>query len=306
MKAIEVSGLVKDYGKVRAVDGIGFDVDPGKLFAFLGPNGAGKSTTINILCTTLEMTSGSARIFDKDLGKDDEAIRRDIGVVFQEPVLDRLLTVRENLRTRSAFYGKAGSELSRTLMGVAEATGISEFLDRQYGQLSGGQRRRADIARALMNTPKLLFLDEPTTGLDPQTRARIWQTVNNLRDEHGVTVFLTTHYMEEAMEADEVAIIDHGKIAATGTPDDLRIRYSSDRLRLMVKEPGHVRQLLENMGLPFVFKTDVFEVKMKSSMESLKLLKDLEPQIRGFEMLRGDMDDVFISVTGRKIREEGA
>jgi multidrug/hemolysin transport system ATP-binding protein len=302
-KAIEVSGLVKNYGKLTAVDGISFDVEEGKLFAFLGPNGAGKSTTINIICTILSMTAGSVKVFGHAIGSQDEAIRRDIGVVFQDSVLDKLLTVKENLLIRASFYGKGAGNIEARLEQVAQTTGIKDYLNRPYGQLSGGQRRRADIARALMNTPKMLFLDEPTTGLDPQTRARIWETINGLKQKEGVTVFLTTHYMEEAAVADDVAIIDHGKIVARGTPDDLRLRFSSDKLRLIPKDMTTTMLYLDGLGRTYETKTGVIELKLKDSLEALSLLNQLEGSIRGFEVLRGDMDDVFISITGRKIRE---
>lgn len=302
-KAIEVRDLVKDYGKLRAVDGISFDVEEGKLFAFLGPNGAGKSTTINIICTIMAMTAGSVKVFDHKVGASDEAIRQDIGVVFQDSVLDKLLTVKENLLMRGSFYGKSAAEVQARMELVASITGIKEYLNRPYGKLSGGQRRRADIARALMNTPKVLFLDEPTTGLDPQTRARIWETIDGLKKREGVTVFLTTHYMEEASSADDVAIIDHGKIVARGTPDELRLKYSSDRLRLMPKDSAKVAGVLRELGEKFEAKQDVIEVRIKDSLSSLPILGRLEGELKGFEVLRGDMDDVFITITGRKIRE---
>lgn len=302
-KAIEVRDLIKDYGKLRAVDGISFDVDEGKLFAFLGPNGAGKSTTINIVCTILSMTAGNVKVFGHQIGSADEAIRRDIGVVFQDSVLDKLLTVRENLSMRASFYGRSASEVASRLDQVAEITGIKEYLNRPYGKLSGGQRRRADIARALMNTPRVLFLDEPTTGLDPQTRARIWETIDGLKKKEGVTVFLTTHYMEEAAVADDVAIIDHGKIVARGTPDELRLKYSSDRLRLMPKDAVKVTAALSELGEKFEAKQGVLEVRIKDSLASLPILGKIADDLLGFEVVRGDMDDVFISITGRKIRE---
>ncbi len=302
-KAIEVRDLIKDYGKLRAVDGISFDVEEGKLFAFLGPNGAGKSTTINIICTILSMTAGSVKVFGHQIGTSDEAIRQDIGVVFQDSVLDKLLTVKENLMMRGSFYGKSAPEVAARLEQVASITGIKEYLNRPYGKLSGGQKRRADIARALMNTPRVLFLDEPTTGLDPQTRARIWETIDDLKKKEGVTVFLTTHYMEEASGADDVAIIDHGRIVARGTPDELRLKYSSDRLRLMPKDAGKVTAALKELGEKFEAKQDVIEVRIKDSLSSLPILSKISDDLQGFEVVRGDMDDVFITITGRKIRE---
>ena len=211
MKSIEVSGLIKNYGKIKAVDGIDFSVDSGSLFAFLGPNGAGKSTTIDILCTLLRPDGGRAAINGLEIGRQDEKIRREIGVVFQEGVLDRLLSVRENLMLRGSFYGFRGEELKKRVSDALLKSGAGEFALRKYGQLSGGQRRRADIARALVNSPKILFLDEPATGLDPQTRKSIWDTIRRLQRDNGTTVFLTTHYMEEAEQADYVVVIDAGR-----------------------------------------------------------------------------------------------
>ncbi|HOA15401.1 MAG TPA: ABC transporter ATP-binding protein [Bacillota bacterium] len=301
--AIEVNGLVKDYGKLRAVDDISFDVEQGKLFAFLGPNGAGKSTTINIICTILAATSGSVKVFGHRVGAEDEEVRSEIGVVFQGTVLDDLLSVRENLAVRGSFYGWGPNEVGRRIAYVAAATGLNDYLDRPFGKLSGGQKRRADIARALMNTPKVLFLDEPTTGLDPQTRAKIWDTIGNMKKD-GTTVFLTTNYMEEAAIADDVAIIDHGKIVARGTPDELRLKFSKDRLRIMPADVAAVSGWLKEKGHAYEARNDVIELKVKDSLEALQILKALEGHIRGFEVIKGDMDDVFLAVTGRKIRGE--
>jgi len=300
--AIEVDGLVKKYGKLIAVDDISFKVDEGLLFAFLGPNGAGKSTTINVICTILSATAGDVRVFGHRVGSEDAAVRADIGVVFQGSVLDDLLTVRENLMTRGSFYGWSTEDVKARINDVAAVTGIKDYLDRPFGKLSGGQKRRSDIARALMNTPKVLFLDEPTTGLDPQTRARIWDTIGEMKKK-GTTVFLTTHYMEEAAVADDVAIIDHGKIVARGTPDDLRSRYTQDKLRIIPKDIKALKDVLKSKGLQFEAKADVLELKVKDSMTALCLLKELEDRIGGFEVIKGDMDDVFLAITGRKIRE---
>jgi len=300
--AIEVDGLVKRYGKLTAVDDISFKVGEGLLFAFLGPNGAGKSTTINVICTILSATAGDVRVFGHRVSSEDEAVRADIGVVFQGTVLDDLLTVRENLMTRGSFYGWSAEDVKARINEVAAVTGIKDYLDRPFGKLSGGQRRRSDIARALMNTPKVLFLDEPTTGLDPQTRARIWDTIGEMRKK-GTTVFLTTHYMEEAAVADDVAIIDHGKIVARGTPDDLRSRYTQDKLRIIPKDIEAMKDVLKAKGLQYEAKPDVLELKVKDSMAALGLLKELEDKTSGFEVIKGDMDDVFLAITGRKIRE---
>lgn len=230
MKIIEVNGLKKSYKDVKAVKGIDFYVNEGSLFAFLGPNGAGKSTTIDMLCTFLKPDSGKIKIGYYEIGKDDEKIKSLIGVVFQDSVLDELLTVKENLKTRSKFYNMSKSEFEKNLAEVAKATEIEGFLNRQYKKLSGGQRRRVDIARALINKPKILFLDEPTTGLDPKTRRKVWDMIKELQTKNNMTVFLTTHYMEEAAVADYIIVMDQGLIAAEGTTDELKEKYAKDKM----------------------------------------------------------------------------
>lgn len=301
---ITIRSLFKDYGNIKAVDDISFSIKEGSFFAFLGPNGAGKSTTINILCTLLEKSKGSVLIDGHTVGKDNRLIREKIGVVFQDSVLDALLTVRENLETRAAFYGITGKALKTRLDEIAQATGIEQILKRRYGKLSGGQRRRADIARALINTPKILFLDEPTTGLDPQTRKSVWNTVKKLQEEKGVTVFLTTHYMEEAADADDVAIIDNGKIVAQGSPSDLRIKYSHDKLKVIPKDVSDFEQYLRENKLDFENDRGVLIVTVPSSLDALKILKSTEHKINNFEVVRGNMDDVFLNIAGHHIHKE--
>ena len=302
-KIIEVSGLSKSYGEVRAVKGIDFYVEAGKLFAFLGPNGAGKSTTIDILCTFLKPDGGKVVIDDFVLGQQDEKIRNVIGVVFQDGLLDLLLTVEENLKIRGSFYGLKGTELENAIAYASKATGVLEFLKRRYGKLSGGQRRKADITRALIHTPKILFLDEPTTGLDPQTRKAVWQTVRELRNTTGMTVFLTTHYMEEAADADYVMVIDQGEIAAKGTPTELKERYASDLLKLSSKDGEVLETILREVNLPFTQIADRYVVKIQSTMEALPIIERCKEVISGFEVLNGTMDDAFISITGKEMRE---
>ncbi|MDD4774041.1 MAG: ABC transporter ATP-binding protein, partial [Eubacteriales bacterium] len=244
-KIIEVSGLHKSYGDIHAVKGIDFFVEAGKIFAFLGPNGAGKSTTIDIICTFLRQDSGSVTVDGYRLGEDDNAIRKIIGAVFQDGLLDSLLTVGENLKIRGGFYGLKGNKLREAVDQTVKITGINEIIKRPYGKLSGGQRRRCDIARALINTPKILFLDEPTTGLDPQTRKIIWETITALQKQNDMTIFLTTHYMEEAATADYVIIIDDGEIAAKGTPSALKDKYTSDRLVLVGPDIKPIADILD-------------------------------------------------------------
>jgi multidrug/hemolysin transport system ATP-binding protein len=304
-KSIQVNRLVKKYGGLLAVDEISFDVEEGTLFAFLGPNGAGKSSTINCICTTSEITSGSATVAGYDVARESAQVRASIGAVFQESVLDNLLTVRENLVVRGALYNLPKSVIQKRVEEVADAVSITDILGRKYGKLSGGQRRRVDMARGLLHRPKILFLDEPTTGLDPQTRTKVWNTVAQLQKKTGMTVFMTTHYMEEAADADEVAIIDGGKIAAHGTPEELRLKYSKDYLRVQPRDLESLSSKLSEMGVSFENDRGVLVMKQGSSMEALALLKKIEADVFQFEVLRGNMDDVFMAVTGHAIREEG-
>jgi len=300
---IVVEDLKKSYGPVQAVKGISFCVEPGELFAFVGPNGAGKSTTIDILCTILRPDAGSVAIDGHALGKDDEAIRRSIGVVFQQNLLDPLLTVKENMTTRGRFYTKSGAELEKAVAWAARAAGVEEFVNRRYGKLSGGQRRRADIARALVNTPRVLFLDEPTTGLDPQTRQNVWESIRSLRQETGMTVFFSTHYMEEAAAADDVVVIDDGRIAEHGTPTALREKYASDLLKLFAPEPAALLAELDAMGAAYRQVSDQVVVKLGATLEALPILDRVRPHIQGFEVFSGTMDDAFIGITGKEIRQ---
>ena len=300
---IEVSGLQKSYGPVHAVKGIDFYVETGKIFAFLGPNGAGKSTTIDIICTFLQADAGTIVVDGHTLGKDDNAIRRSIGAVFQDGLLDPLLTVRENLKIRAGFYGVRGKRLSSLIDEVAQRVGITEILSRPYGKLSGGQRRRCDIARALVNTPKILFLDEPTTGLDPQTRRNVWDTITQLQRDTGMTIFLTTHYMEEAAEADFVIVIDNGDIVAKGTPSDLKERFTSDKLTLVAKEPEALSAKLEKEGFALSVSANRVTVPVSNTLDSLPLLEAHKGEITGFTVTTGTMDEAFIAITGKEIRE---
>jgi len=302
-KIINVEHLIKHYGDVKAVDDISFYVEKGKLFAFLGTNGAGKSTTIDILCTLLKPDRGEVTIDGHTLGRDDDAIRSSIGVVFQQSLLDPLLTVRENLMMRGKFYGLSGSALKEAVADAARTVGADEFIDRRYGKLSGGQRRRADIARALINTPKILFLDEPTTGLDPKTRREVWETVSRLQTQSGMTVFLTTHYLEEAADADFVIVIDKGHIAAKGTPDALREQYSTDILRILPKDAEKVSRELSAGKCTFEEKAGVFVVSIPNAVDALPILNSLGDSVETFEVVHGTLDDVFLNITGREIKD---
>lgn len=300
-QAITVEGLKKRYKNIEAVKEISFYVEEEKLFAFLGPNGAGKSTTIDILCTLLKPDAGIITVNGNRLGQEDEQIRKDIGVVFQDSVLDTLLTVRENLTTRARFYESDSNKMKQAVQFAAEAADVLDFIDRPYGKLSGGQRRRADIARALVNTPKILFMDEPTTGLDPKTKESVWQTVFQLQKEKGLTVFLTTHYMEEAAAADYVIIIDRGSIAAKGTPYDLQAKYSSDRIRIKPKDKDVVLNLLRSAHIPFQEKQNLIIANIATTMSALPILELAQQHIESFEVVHGSMDDVFLNITGGEL-----
>ncbi len=301
-KIIEVKGLQKAYGPVRAVKGLDFYVESGKLFAFLGPNGAGKSTTIDILCTLLRPDAGEVTVDGHRLGAEDAAIREAIGVVFQDHLLDPLLTVEENIRVRGGLYPGNRKALDAAVRNAAAATDIGDFLSRPYGKLSGGQKRRADIARALVHTPRILFLDEPTTGLDPQTRKSVWDSIRVLQRETGLTVFLTTHYMEEAAEADYVVVIDDGTIAARGTPTELKDRYAGDQLKLSPADRTGLLAALRAMQVDFTLSGERVAVRLNGTMDALPLLDELKGYLAGFEVLGGTMDDAFIGITGKEIR----
>lgn len=300
---IEVKGIYKSYGDIKAVNGLDFYVEKGTLFAFLGPNGAGKSTTINILSTLLKQDEGSILINHAKLGQEDDLIRNSIGIVFQNTVLDPYLTIYENIETRGSFYHLEKKELKQRIERALEVAGITDLSNRRYDSLSGGQKRRADIARSLVNRPKILFLDEPTTGLDPQTRKNVWDMIKKLQEEEKMTVFLTTHYMEEAEDADYVVIIDDGKIAAKGTPTEIKDKYSKDSLRLKAKDSQSLANFLVKKKIKYDLKNDLFVIKIDSTLESLPILDLLKSEIESFQVLNGTLDDAFIEITGKEIRE---
>ncbi len=299
-RIIEVSQLKKSYGEVKAVKGIDFYVDSGSLFSFLGANGAGKSTTIDMLCTLLAPDSGTVTIDGMTLGRQDDKIRRSIGIVFQDSVLDGMLTVRENLQIRGGLYGLSGSKLRSSIQSAADITDIKEFIDRPYEKLSGGQRRRADIARALINTPKILFLDEPTTGLDPQTRKTVWETIAKLQKDTGMTVFLTTHYMEEAAQSDYITVMGRGEILAKGTPIELKQRYARDTLKVKPKQAEKLANLLGQSGILYKDSGEIFTIELGTTLSAIAILEQIKEQILNVEITNGTMDDVFINIANRE------
>lgn len=294
---MEISHLHKSFGAVKAVQDLNFCVKKGELFAFLGVNGAGKSTTINIMCGELRKDSGSVLIGGTDLDKEPDSIRRKLGVVFQSSVLDKDLSVRDNLRSRAALYGIHGKAFEKRLEELTELLDFADLLKRPLGKLSGGQRRRIDIARALLHQPEILILDEPTTGLDPQTRTNLWQVIGRLRREQGMTVFLTTHYMEEAADADYVVIIDHGRIAAEGTPLTLKNTYTGDFITLY----GITEEQVKTLGASYESIRDAYRVFVKDTAAATELILRYPEIFRDYEITKGKMDDVFLAVTGKKL-----
>lgn len=294
---IQIEHLSKRFGQVQAVDDLSFRVKEGELFAFLGVNGAGKSTTINILCGQLPKDSGTVTICGTDLDTDASRIKQDLGVVFQNSVLDKDLSVQDNLRSRAALYGISGKTFRKRLAELAVLLDFQELLKRPVGKLSGGQRRRIDIARALLHRPKILVLDEPTTGLDPQTRNLLWQVVGKLRREKNLTVFLTTHYMEEAADADYVVILDHGKIAAEGTPLMLKNTYTGDYITIY----GQAETEIQKLGAPYEPLRDAFRVSVPNTAAATELILRYPEVFRDFEITKGKMDDVFLAVTGKEL-----
>lgn len=295
---IKLTNLVKNYGKVEAVKGINLEVEKGTLFAFLGENGAGKSTTISMICTESEPTSGEIFIDNEKLTfKNKKAFRQKLGVVFQNNVLDDLLTVKENLYNRASLYGKTKAEIAERLELVSSIMGIDDILERRFEKLSGGQKRRAEIARAIMHEPEILLLDEPTTGLDPKTRVSVWKIINYLREQFGITVFLTTHYLEEAKDADQLAVINKGKIIAQGTPSEIRSRFSVDKIIFYDVDFTKLPPIIEQVGLPFQISKGNMRVDMiEENIGILALLNQTEGLYGSFEVIKGNLDDAFISM----------
>lgn len=294
---IKIDHLCKSFGDVKAVQDLCFRVKEGELFAFLGVNGAGKSTTINIMCGQLSKDSGSVIIDDADLDKNLNHIKGTLGVVFQNSVLDSALSVYDNLQSRAALYGITGVAFKERLSELAKLLDFEDLLKRTVGKLSGGQRRRIDIARALINRPKILILDEPTTGLDPQTRKTLWNVISDLRKNENMTVFLTTHYMEEAAEADYVVILDSGKISAEGTPLELKNTYTGDFITLYGVDEATVKTL----GVEYEQIRDAYRLSVPNTAKATELITKHPDIFSDYEITKGKMDDVFLNVTGKKL-----
>ena len=300
MSIIKIKELSKSFGEIRAGDGRSFEVRRGELFAFLGVNGAGKSTTINIMSGQLEKDGGEVEIDGYTLGGGSVQIKERLGVVFQNSVLDRALSVRANLESRAALYGIHGKAFETRLAEISELLELDGLMGRTLSKLSGGQRRRIDIARAIIHRPSILILDEPTTGLDPQTRQMIWRVITDLREKEDMTVFLTTHYMEEAADADYVVIIDSGRISAEGTPLELKNRYTGDFITLYGSDEESVRSL----GLPYKELKDAYRLSVPNTAAATKLIVSHSELFVDYEISKGKMDDVFLAVTGKSLGVE--
>ena len=294
---IRIDGLEKRFSEVHAVNNLSFRVKRGELFAFLGVNGAGKSTTISIMCGLLEKDGGNVEICGKNVGTDMREIAKKLGVVFQNSALDARLSVKDNLVSRAALYGIYGAEAKKRIDELAEKLCFKDLMTRTVGKLSGGQRRRIDVARALLHKPEVLILDEPTTGLDPQTRKTLWEVIRDLRLHDGMTVFLTTHYMEESTDADYVIILDSGKIAAEGTPLELKNRYTGDFVTVYNAD----EQTIKDLGFPYEQIRDAFRISVKNTAEARDLIIKHPAVFSDFEITKGKMDDVFLAVTGKKL-----
>ncbi len=294
---IKIENLCKSFGEVKAVDNLSFSVREGELFAFLGVNGAGKSTTISIMCKTLAKDSGRVFINGEDSDQNPDKVRKELGVVFQNSVLDRSLTVRDNLQHRASLYGIVGGEFEGKLKELSSLLEFEDYINRAVGKLSGGQRRKIDVARALIHRPKILILDEPTTGLDPQTRRTMWKVIDNLRKSTKMTVLLTTHYMEEASDADYVVIIDGGRRVAEGTPIELKNKYTGDYITMYSIQEEQVKKL----GLPYDILAGAYRLKVANTGVATDLITANPELFKDFEITKGKMDDVFLTVTGKAL-----
>ena len=304
---LQIEHLSKSYGDLKAVDDISLKVKKGSLFSFLGMNGAGKSTTINIICSILKKDSGKIYVNGYDLDKDVNKIKEEIGIVFQNSVLDNDLTVYQNLKVRASFYGFSIKEEKEKINNIVNLLQLNDILDKPINKLSGGQKRRVDIARSMIHNPKLLILDEPTTGLDPKTRLMVWNLVNEIRNKTGMNVFLTTHYMEEAEESTYIVIMNKGKIISEGTPLELKNKYTSDYIKAYLDKNEQLEELLNKDKIQYSYfvENNFYKIYIKNSELSVELLNKYKDYIKDFEILKGDMDDVFLNaINGYIINKE--
>lgn len=301
--SIEVKNFTKKFGTLTAVDNISFNVEEGTIFAFLGPNGAGKSTTINTLCTIQDKTEGELKINGHDVALQKDLVRKDIGIVFQETTLDEKLTVEENLKLHCNFYNVPKAEVKGRIDFVLDLVDITNRKKAPVASLSGGMKRRVEIARGLVHFPKVLFLDEPTTGLDPQTRANVWDYIHKLQKQKNITIFLTTHYIEEAEICNKVAIIDNGKIVAHDTPYNLKKQFTTTTMKIKTSNYDALTQYLNSLSIKYKI-NDEFVVVYASKVEDvLEITTRFKDSIEDIEINKGTLHDVFIVITGKEIRE---
>jgi len=307
-RVIEVERLVKKYGDIEAVRGIDLAVEQGEVFGFLGPNGAGKTTTISILCTLLRPTAGQARVAGIDVSRDPGAVRSRIGLVFQDPSLDDQLTARENLDLHGRIYGIAGPVRRQRIDELLQVVELADRANSLVRTFSGGMKRRLEIARGVLHHPQVLFLDEPTLGLDPQTRKHIWDYLNELRRREGVTLFMTTHYMDEAEFCDRIAIIDRGQIVALGTPVELKGRIGGDVITVSVGDvPAAAQEIQTRFGIAPLAANGTLRIEVPDGASFLpRLVRELPMRIDSVSLSRPSLDDVFLKLTGHAIRAEGA
>jgi ABC-2 type transport system ATP-binding protein len=307
-RAVAVDQLVKRYGELTAVDAISFEVEPGEIFGFLGPNGAGKTTTIKMLCTLAVPTSGSALVAGHDIVRERTDVRRNIGLVFQDPTLDAYLTAEQNLRFHAELYGMPKAWVPDRIREVLEMVGLWERRSGRVQTFSGGMRRRLEIARGLLHSPRVLFLDEPTVGLDPQTRASIWTYIHDLRQREDITIFLTTHYMDEAENCDRIAIMDAGKVVVLDTPDRLKASIGTDRVQITTDDDeAAIAALQEQMGITAQMHDGMVTFGVADGQKFVpRLFAELGVPIRSVQVARPSLDDVFMSYTGRTIRDAEA
>ena len=296
-EVLKITNVSKNFGKVKAVNNISFKVKKGEMFAYLGVNGAGKSTTISMICGTLKKDSGSILVCGEDIEKDSNYIKNKIGVVFQDSVLDQTLSVYENLKYRASLYDITGDEFKKRFEELSKMFELNEIKSQKIKTLSGGQRRRVDIARAIIHNPEFLILDEPTTGLDPNTRKKLWNIIRDLREINGMTVFLTTHYMEEAADADFIIIIEKGKIITEGTPLDLKNKYAKDTISIYNVEEKDVMKL----KLPYTKIRDGFKLEVDNTSVATDLIIKNKDIFKDYEIIKGKMDDVFLNATGNEL-----
>lgn len=301
---IETKNLSKSFGELKAVNNISFKVKKGGLFAFLGLNGAGKSTTINMLCQIINKDHGEIIINKCNIDNKPETIKKDIGIVFQSSVLDPELTVLQNLISRASLYNLSKEKTKKRLNYLIDIFNLEDILNRPYGVLSGGQRRKIDIARALIHEPKILFLDEPTAGLDPIIRNQVWHILTTLMHENDLTIFLTTHYMEEVLNSNYVVILDEGNIVAEGTPDNLKDLYASDLLRVLSKKSADIEALFNKNNIKYTYKNECYYINLDNPREAYEIINLNPDLLNNFEVIKGNMDQVFLNVTGKELGEE--